>query len=89
MWSDCRRCAAPGLGADVIKVDVHLLSSDALLGVIDDFILREGTDYGEHESSLEEKRAQVRAQLQTGTAEIWFDPESQSVTLQVAPPHGC
>ncbi|MEM9386068.1 MAG: YheU family protein [Pseudomonadota bacterium] len=68
----------------MIKIDSQLLSDDALLGVIDDFILREGTDYGEHERTLEAKRDQVRAQLDAGTAEIWFDPDSQTVTLRRA-----
>jgi uncharacterized protein YheU (UPF0270 family) len=65
----------------VVKVDPSLLSESALLGVIDDFILREGTDYGERELSLDSKRAQVRAQLDAGSAEIWFDPQSETVTL--------
>ncbi len=66
----------------MIKIDAQLLSESALLGVIDDFILREGTDYGEHEQSLETKRAQVRAQLDEGCAEIWFDQETETVTLR-------
>lgn len=59
-----------------------MLSEEALVGVIDDFILREGTDYGEQERSLEDKRARVRAQLDAGTAEIWFDPQTETVTLR-------
>lgn len=66
----------------VIRIDAHLLSDAALLGVIDDFILREGTDYGEHEQTLESKRARVRAQLAAGSAEIWFDPQTETVTLR-------
>ena len=44
-------------------------------------MLREGTDYGEREHSLEQKVAQVRAQLERGQARILFDPESNTVTL--------
>ncbi|MEO0422492.1 MAG: YheU family protein [Pseudomonadota bacterium] len=68
----------------MIKIDSQLLSEDALVGVIDDFILREGTDYGQHELTLEAKREQVRAQLDAGSAEIWFDPDSETVTLRRA-----
>jgi uncharacterized protein len=49
--------------------------------VIESFVLREGTDYGEREHSLEQKVAQVRVQLDRGLARILFDPESNTVTL--------
>lgn len=64
------------------------LSADALRGVIESFVLREGTDYGEREHSLEAKAAQVRAQLERGQARILFDPESNTVTLEVVPAAG-
>jgi uncharacterized protein YheU (UPF0270 family) len=53
--------------------------------VIESFVLREGTDYGEREFSLEQKVAQVRAQLERGQARILFDPETDTVTIEVAP----
>ncbi|HWF99155.1 MAG TPA: YheU family protein [Steroidobacteraceae bacterium] len=59
------------------------LSAQALRGVIESFVLREGTDYGEREHSLEQKVAQVRAQLERGQARILFDPETNTVTLEV------
>ncbi len=46
-------------------------------------MLREGTDYGEREHSLEQKVAQVRAQLERGQARILFDPESSTITIEV------
>jgi uncharacterized protein len=61
------------------------LSAEALRGVIESFVLREGTDYGEREHSLEQKVAQVRAQLERGQARILFDPESNTVTLVLVP----
>ncbi|MGH8198946.1 MAG: YheU family protein [Steroidobacteraceae bacterium] len=61
------------------------LSAEALRGVIESYVLREGTDYGAREYSLEEKVAHVRAQLERGQARILFDPESNTVTLLVAP----
>ena len=57
------------------------LSDDALVGVIRAFVLREGTDYGERELTLEEKVANVRAQLESGDARILFDPDSASVDI--------
>jgi uncharacterized protein len=57
-----------------------------LRGVIESFVLREGTDYGEREFSLEQKVAQVLAQLERGQARILFDPQTSSVTLEVVSP---
>ncbi len=51
--------------------------------MIESFVLREGTDYGEREYSLEQKVEQVRAQLQRGQARILFDPETNTVTIEV------
>lgn len=57
------------------------LSADALRGVIDNFILREGTDYGDRTVPHEEKVAQVLLQLERGEARILFDPLDSSVTI--------
>ena len=61
------------------------LSAAALHGLIESFVLREGTDYGEREYSLAQKVAQVRAQLERGQARILVDPESNTVTREIAP----
>jgi uncharacterized protein len=57
------------------------LSPDALRGVIESFVLREGTDYGEREYSLDEKVAHVLKQLESGEARIEFDPDTETVGL--------
>jgi uncharacterized protein YheU (UPF0270 family) len=57
------------------------LSADLLHAVIESFVLREGTDYGEKEFSLEDKVARVVTQLKKGEAKIVFDPESESITI--------
>jgi uncharacterized protein YheU (UPF0270 family) len=57
------------------------LSPLALRGVIEAFVLREGTDYGEREFSLEQKIAHVAAQIEAGEAQIWFDPNSNSIDI--------
>lgn len=57
------------------------LSSDTLQGLIEEFITREGTDYGHEEVSLDTKVAQVLRQLQRGDVVIVFDPSSESVSL--------
>jgi uncharacterized protein YheU (UPF0270 family) len=57
------------------------LSPEALRAVVESFVLREGTDYGEREFSLGEKVAQVLRQLERDEARIVFDPDTQSVTI--------
>jgi hypothetical protein len=57
------------------------LAADLLHAVVESYVLREGTDYGEKEFSLEDKVAHVISQLKRGEAQIVFDPESQTVSI--------
>jgi uncharacterized protein YheU (UPF0270 family) len=66
-----------------VDVPYTELPPDLLQAVIESFVLREGTDYGEKEFSLEDKVARVIAQLKRGEAKIIFDPETDSVTIAV------
>jgi uncharacterized protein len=69
-----------------VTVPYMELSADALQGVIDSFILREGTDYGDRTFLHEQKVAQVRLQLERGEARIVFDPLDSSVTIVAVRP---
>lgn len=60
------------------------LSDDALAGVIEDFVTREGTEYGVHEVSLADKVLAVKRQLVQGHAVIVFDPDTDSCSVQPA-----
>jgi len=66
-----------------IRVAPDDLEPDTLRAVIESFVLREGTDYGLHEASLEAKVAQVLIQLRRGEAHITFDPATESVNVVV------
>jgi uncharacterized protein len=57
------------------------LTAELLRSVIESFVLREGTDYGEREFSLEEKVARVVRLLERGEAQIIFDPRTDSVDI--------
>jgi uncharacterized protein YheU (UPF0270 family) len=57
------------------------LTAELLHAVVESFVLREGTDYGEREFSLEDKVSHVIGQLKRGEAHIVFDPESQTVSI--------
>jgi uncharacterized protein YheU (UPF0270 family) len=64
------------------------LSADTLRGVMESFVLREGTDYGEREFSLEQKLAHVYRQLERGEAQIVFDPNTESIDIVPTQPKG-
>jgi uncharacterized protein len=59
------------------------LAADLLHAVVESFVLREGTDYGETEVPLQQKVSRVISQLKKGEAKILFDPESDSITIVV------
>jgi uncharacterized protein len=64
-----------------LEIPHTALSPAALHGLVESFVLREGTDYGEREFTHAQKVAQVVAQLARGEARILYDPQSESITL--------
>lgn len=64
-----------------VLVPASALSPEALASLIQEFVTREGTDYGLREFSLEEKVQSVRRQLDRGEVVIAFDLERESATL--------
>ena len=64
-----------------MKIPYAELSQEALLGVIDAFILREGTDYGHEEITIDQKRSRVLSMLRSGEAEIVFYQESDHIDI--------
>ena len=69
-----------------IVIPYRELSAEALRGVLESFVLREGTDYGEREFSLDEKVAHVLQQLERGEAQVIFDAALESVDIVVCKP---
>ena len=67
--------------AEAVEIPLDALSAEVLGAVIESFVGREGTDYGERERTLEEKVADVRRQLERGEARIVFYPGSESVDI--------
>lgn len=66
----------------MVKIPTHTLSPEALRGVVEAFVLREGTDYGHRDISLEEKCTAVERQIAAGEAEVWFDPATGSTDIR-------
>jgi uncharacterized protein YheU (UPF0270 family) len=65
------------------RIPVAKLSSEALRGIIEEFISRDGTDYGEIEASRETNFSQVKCKLENGSAVLIFDdgPETTNIFL--------
>lgn len=79
----CR--ASPGWASgpdNPVQIPWTSLSPQTLRAVIEEFITREGTDYGEHETPLGHKVDAVMVQLKQGSVAIFFDDETETVTLQ-------
>ena len=55
-----------------MRIPFDALSDDALNGLIEEFVTRDGTDYGEQEVSLEVRVVQVRQMLKRGEAVLLF-----------------
>ena len=68
----------------VHKIPVNKLSPEALQGVIEEFITRAGTDYGEIEASMETKFGQVKDKLENGSAVLIFDDETETTNIFLA-----
>ncbi|MSR14048.1 MAG: YheU family protein [Gammaproteobacteria bacterium] len=66
---------------DPVEIPFRELSAGALQGVVEAFVLREGTDYGAYEIALADKVAQVLLQLERGEARVMFDPKSSSIDI--------
>lgn len=57
------------------------LSPDTLDNLIESFVLREGTDYGEHERSLEQKVNDVKRQLKSGDVVLVWSELHETVNI--------
>ncbi len=64
-----------------VIVPYDQLKTESLNGVIEEFVTRDGTDYGEFEVSLETKISRVLSQLKSGKAVIVFDNTSETCTI--------
>lgn len=64
-----------------LQIPIDQVLPDLLRAVAEEFVLREGTDYGEREYSLEEKVTLVLEQLKCGKAVLLFDEQEKSFTI--------
>lgn len=66
---------------NAVIIPYEQLSKEALNGVIEEFVTRNGTDYGETEITFETKIDQVLMQLKSKDAFIVFDHDSETSTI--------
>lgn len=57
------------------------IDADTLYQLVESFVLREGTDYGQEEVPLDEKVNQVLEQLRDGRVVIEYSEEHESVNI--------
>ena len=57
------------------------LSGPALESIIEEFVLREGTDYGLKEFSLDQKKSDVKRQLERAEVQITFDVNTKTCSI--------
>lgn len=68
-----------------LAIPPSALRPETLRAVVEEYVTREGTDYGPLEYSLEQKVQHVLRQLERGEAQLTFDPAS--ATVHIAPRH--
>ena len=66
------------------RIPVNKLSPEALQGIINEFISRDGTDYGEMEVTPETIFRHVKQKLERGSAVLIFDDEAETTNIFLA-----
>ncbi|MBL4942432.1 MAG: YheU family protein [Colwellia sp.] len=62
-------------------IPLEQLNQETLHAIIEDFVLREGTEYGAIDTTKEDKIAQVKLQLQQGSAVLVYSELHDSVNI--------
>jgi len=67
-----------------MKIPWQALSDEALCHLLEEFVTRDGTDYGKVETELTVRVGRVFEEIRSGRAEIHFDPESGTTMIAVS-----
>ncbi|WP_426358759.1 YheU family protein [Pseudocolwellia sp. HL-MZ19] len=62
-------------------IPIQDINPDTLFSILKEFVLREGTEYGAEDVSIEEKVEQVRKQLDLGTAVLVYSELHETVNI--------
>lgn len=66
---------------EYILIPMERLPESTLEALLEEFILREGTDYGATEVSLDEKKRRLRTQVESQKVLILYSSVTQNTTL--------
>ena len=69
----------------LMEIPPDRIDRATLVAIAEEFVTREGTDYGDRVYGLDEKVAHVLTQIDGGEVLILFDPATQTLTLSVTP----
>jgi uncharacterized protein YheU (UPF0270 family) len=83
---DATRGDRAGTGEEPVEVPWTALDPATLRRVAEEFVTRDGTDYGARERSLEEKTEALLGQLRSGEARLYYEARSGSVHIVPARP---
>jgi len=65
-------------------IPINDINSDTLFSIIKEFVLREGTEYGAQDVSVEDKVEQVHQQLLSGSAVLVYSQLHETVNIMPA-----
>jgi uncharacterized protein YheU (UPF0270 family) len=68
-----------------VEIPWSELSAGALRSLIEEFVSRDGTDYGTREVDHEDKVEQVARALREGRVRIVFDETTETCDIRVVP----
>lgn len=69
---------------EYLEIPADRVSAEALNALMEEFILREGTDYGHSELTLDDKKKKVQKQMDSGRAKIVYSIQTENTTLMLA-----
>lgn len=64
-----------------MRIPIESLSPEALDRLVEELVTRDGTDYGEQERTVAEKKRSVLRRLWSGELALTFEPSSESCNL--------
>lgn len=64
-----------------MEVPWQEIPAETLTFMIEEFVTRDGTDYGSTEVSLEQKVTQMKRLLEQDKAVIWFDETTETLSF--------
>jgi hypothetical protein len=66
---------------NAVEVPHDALAPETLRSLTEEFVTRDGTDYGDRERSLDEKVDGLMRQLETGEAKIFYESETETINI--------